>query len=275
MVSQSTVNELRLMIANEKQVHSKKSGRLVKTEASFAVVESTAEQKEAYIRGLRHLVEVLEAICKVEPCEALAATEPEKREIIVKCFGRYGAEALLLAAVPGGVLWTDDLAQAGLARSEHGVSRVWTQFVIWTRADSGMVGPETLFDASAKLLGYGYSFTNSNPQIIRQAGVIAEWKVNSQPLSQALSVFAEESIDLEQILQLAAGFLALLYQESPHSTTKANITLKTLENIAKKKGGIQGIHALRKALPTVFRLNVVGLTDAAKTIDAWLKSRCL
>ena len=95
--------------------------------------------------------------------------------------------------------------------------------------------------------------------------------MDSWPLSQALSVFAKESVDLEQILQLAAGFLTLLYQESLLSTTKANITVKILENIAKKKGGIQGIHALRKALPSIFGLNVLGLRDAAITIDSWLK----
>ena len=272
VVSQSTVNELRLMIANEEQVHSKESGRLVKTEAGFAAVESTAEQKEAYIRGLRHLVEVLEANCKVEPCEALAAIEPKKREIIVKCFGRYGAEALLLAAVPGGVLWTDDLAQAGRAKREHSVSRVWTQFIIGTRAESGLVDPETFFEVSAKLLGYGYSFTSQSPEIVRQAGVIAEWKVDNWPLSQALSVFAGESVDLEQILWLAAGFLKLLYQEALLSATKANITVKILENIAKKKGGLQGIHNLHKALPRIFGLNVLGLRDVTTTIAAWLKN---
>ena len=272
VVSTSTVNELRQMIANEAQVHSKQSGRLVKTETGHAFEESTAEQKKAGIEKLRHLVEVLEANCKVEPCEALAAMEPEKRETIIKCFGRYGAEAVLLAAVPGGVLWTDDLAQAGIARSEHGVSRVWTQFVIGARAESGMVNPETFLNASAQLIGYRYSFTISNPQIVRQAGVIAEWKVDSWPLSQALSVFAEESVDLEQILPLAAGFLTLLYQESFLSTTKTNITVKILENIAKKKGGIQGIRDIRKSLPNIFGLNVVGLMDATETVDAWLKS---
>ena len=271
VVSRNTVNELRQMIANEVQVHSRASEQLVKTETGYAFVERTAEQKEAYIGKLRHLVEVLEATCKVESCEALAAMEPEKRETIIKCFGRYGAEALLLAAGPGGVLWTDDLAQAELARSEHGVSRVWTQFVIGARAESGVVDLETFFDASAKLLGYGYSFTSSNPQIVRQAGVIAEWQVDGWPLSQALSVFAEESVDLEQILPLAAGFLTLLYQESLLSTTKANITVKLLENIAEKKEGIQGIRALRKALPSIFGVNVLGLMDATDTVDAWLK----
>ena len=272
VVSQNTVSELRQMIANEVQFRSKQLGVLRKTETGHAFEERTAEQKKADIEKLRHLVEMVEANCKVKPCEALAAMEPEKRETLVNLLGQYGAEAVLLAAVPGGVLWTDDLAQAELARSEHGVSRVWTQFVIGARAESGVVDLETFFDASAKLLGYGYSFTSSNPQIVRQAGVIAEWKVDSWPLSQALSVFAEESVDLEQILPLAAEFLRLLYQESLLSTTKANITVKILENIAKKKGGIQGIHALREALPSIFGLNVVGLMDATETVDAWLKS---
>ena len=102
--------------------------------------------------------------------------------------------------------------------------------------------------------------------------MVAEWKVDSWPLSQALAVFAEESVDLDQILQLAAGFLTLLYKESLLSTTKANVTVKILENIARKEEGIQGIRALRKALPNIFGLNFLGLGEAAATIDAWLKS---
>ena len=271
VVSTNTVNELRQMIANEERVNSKRSGRLLKTETGYAMIESTAEEKADYIGKLRHLVEVVEARCKVEPCEALAAMKPEKRETLVKLLGQYGAEAVLLAAVLGGVLWTDDLAQAGLARSEHDVSRVWTQFVIRARAESGLVDPETFLDMSAKLLGYGYHFPSPDPQIVRQAGVIAEWKMDSWPLSQALSVFAEESVGLEQILHLAAGFLALLYQESLLSTTKVNITVKILENIVKKNGRIQEIRDLREALPSIFGLNVVGLMDATANIDAWLK----
>ena len=106
---------------------------------------------------------------------------------------------------------------------------------------------------------------------MRQAGIIAEWKVDGWPLSQALSTFAEESVDLVQMLQLAAEFLGLLYRESILPQTKMNITIKILENIAKRKGGIQGIQHLPKALPRLFGVNVIGLTDAVETIKAWLK----
>ena len=243
---------------------------MLKTETGHALVERTAEQKESYIKKLRHLVEVLEANCRTESCKSLAAMEPQKRETLVKGFGLYGAEAILLSAVPGAVLWTDDHVQAGLARGEYGVSRLWTQFVIGACAESGIVNPEAFLDASAKLLGYGYYFTSNNPQIVRQAGIIAEWKVGGWPLSQALLAFAEESVDLTRMLQLAAEFLRLLYQESLLPQTKVNITLKILENIKKRKGGIQGIRNLNKALPRIFGINVVGLADATKTIEAWL-----
>ena len=270
VVSKSTVNELRQMIANESRVHSGESGVMVKTETGHALLERTAEQKESYIKSLRHLVEMLEANCKIESCKSLAAMGPEKRETLVKGFGQYGAEAILLSVVPGAVLWTDDHVQAGLARGEHGVSRVWTQFVIGACAESGVVNPEVFLDASAKLLGYGYYFTSINPQIVRQAGVIAEWKVDDWPLSQVLSAFAEEAVDLMQMLQVAAGFLRLLYQESVLPQTKVNITVKILENIAKREGGIQAIQSLPKALPIIFGVNVVGLADATATIEAWL-----
>ena len=152
------------------------------------------------------------------------------------------------------------------------MSRVWTQFVIGACVDSGMLEPEAYFDASAKLLGFEYYFTSVNPQIIRQAGVIAEWKIDAWPFSQALSVFALESVDLEQALQLASGFLRLLYRESILPETKVNVTVRILEQVAKRNGGINGIQALHKALPIIFGLNVVGLVDATDTIEGWLRS---
>ncbi len=271
VVSRGTVNELRQMIANESLVRERKSGVLIKTETGLALVERTTEQKEAYIKSLRHLVEVLEANCKIESCKSLAAMDPKKRETLVKGFGQYGAEAILLSAVPGAVLWTDDHVQATLARNEHGVSRVWTQFAIGACTESGVVNPEAYLDASAKLLGYGYHFTGENPEIVRHAGVIAEWKVDGWPLSQALSSFAEETVDLMPMLRLAAGFLSLLHQESILPQTKMNITVKILENIAKREGGFQGIQRLHKVLPIFFGINVIGLADATATIEAWLR----
>ena len=135
---------------------------------------------------------------------------------------------------------------------------------------SAQIPDYTLTASSAKLFGYGYYFTGQNANIIRHAGTIAEWKIDRWPFSQALSTFAEEGLDLMQVLQLAGDFIRLLYQESLLPESENAIMIKILENIAKKKGGVQGIGYLLGALPAIFGVNVIGLTRATETINSWL-----
>ena len=272
VVSQGTVNEIRRMISDDSWFRGGTTGMIFKTETGIAVQEDTDEGKSAYIQRLRDLVKVLETTCRVESSTSLAEVVPESRKTLVDGFGHYGAESILLSSVPGALLWTDDHVQAQLARQSYGVSRVWTQFVIRAYVDSGIVEPAAFFDASAKFLGFDYHFTSASPEIIRHAGMMADWKIDSWPLSQALSVFGSDLVDLEQIRQLAAGFLKLLYQESILPETKTNVTVRVLENMATKDGGIQGIEMLKRALPSILGVNVVGLADATRTIDGWLKA---
>ena len=271
VVSANTVAELRRMIADKIPHHSRESQVLLKADSGHASWERSSKEKMASIEKLRNLVHILETACEVRPCVVLAELEPKKRDILIQAFGRYGAETILLACMPEAVLWTDDLVQAKLAGTEYGVSHVWTQFVIEKCAESNIVRPEVFLEASAKLLGYGYSFTAKSPDIIRQAAVIAEWKIDEWPFSQALSFFAEEPADLMQVIMLTAHFLKLLYQEPLPLESRKIITEKILENIAGKEGGIQGIFDLRRnLLPIIFGLNVVGLAQVIETIDAWL-----
>ena len=273
VVSLGTVNELRMMITNKSLFHNKESGFMGKTVSGYAFTKSTEEQYESQIKSLRHLVKVLETNCKIESCNALATLEPCRRETIVKIVGQYGAEAILLSASPGAVLWTDDQAQAMVAKGEHGVSRVWTQLMIETCVDSGLVETGVYLDASAKLFGYGFYFTSINAEVIRQAGMGSNWRTDTWPLSKVLSVFAEESVELDQLLHLAAGFLKLLFLETLLDTTRQSITVEILDNIAKQEGGLQGIASLKNALPGYFGINYVGLEKANDVIETWQKGK--
>jgi hypothetical protein len=75
------------------------------------------------------------------------------------------------------------------------------------------------------------------------------------------------------VMQLAAGFLQLLYLESLLPTTQNAVTVQILEHIAKRQNSIAAIRGLRNALPRIFGLNIVGLVSAVQTIDAWLHSK--
>jgi tetratricopeptide (TPR) repeat protein len=272
VLSQATDNDLREMIANEARTAVHQSGVFLKTEDGYGFVENEGGSKKAYLEELRKLVQSLETKCKVVTCRALAALEPERRDALIGGFGNHGAEAILLATTPGTVLWTDDHIQALVARNDHGVLRVWTQLVIGERVDSGAIDVELLNDASARLLGFRYFFTAVTPQILRTAAVIADWKVDKWPLNQALEEFEKEYLELAVVMQLAAGFLKLVYIECLPDT-QAAVTIRILEHVAKRNRGMAAIRVLRDAVPRIFGLNVLGVSSALETINAWIKSK--
>jgi hypothetical protein len=261
------------MIANEKMLLTNQAGIFMKTEEGYRLVQQTGEQKKAYLDQLKDLVTFLETRCKVVPCLALAAVEPERREVLINFFGQYGAESIILASAPGSVLWTDDHVQANLARNEYGVRRVWTQLVIGYKVDSGLLDANKYFDASARLVGFRYFFTSVNIGILKQAAVLADWKTEGWPLKQALEVFEDASIDLWVAMQLAAGFLKVVYAEGLLAGTQNVMMVRILEHIAKRDGGIPAIKALRNVLHKIFGLNIIGMVAAMETIDAWLKGK--
>lgn len=127
-------------------------------------------------------------------------------------------------------------------------------------------------ETSAKLLGFGYVFTIVNPQVLKAAASLAGWKRDIWPLKHALAVFEDASLDLTVALQLTAGFLVALYQDSLLSDVQGPITARVLEHLAKRNGGLEGIRRLKAALPQRFGVNLLGLMVAAKTIDAWLNA---
>ena len=270
IVSQSTVSKLRQMLVNQVKLESRESGVLVKSESGFQMVENSPERNSEYIERVRGLIRVIEKKCRIVPCPALAAIDPEERNTLIKAFGQHGAESIVFASVPRTVLWTDDHIQAVFARQEYGVKHVWTQLVVGARADSGAVESKVYFDVSAKLAGFGYFFTSMDPQILRYAGDLACWKVDEWPFAQALALLEHDSIDIKTAVQVTTAFLPLLYKEKLLLDPKSAVTLRMLDHLSNKKDGFVGILALKKVLPRIFGLNVLGETAANQTIDAWL-----
>ena len=270
VVSQGTVSELRNMVANQVRLESRESGVFVKAENGLGLIESSPERQDEYIRKIRRLIRTLEDKCRVVACTALAAFDPEERNTLIKAFGQHGAESMILASVPGTILWTDDYIQAVLGRREYGVKRVWTQLVVGARTEAGALEPKVYFDVSARLAGFRYFFTSMNPQIFRYAGELTEWKVDEWPFTQVLGSLEDDSVDLGPAVQLVAVFLQLLYKEGLLLDTQSAVTLRVLNHLSKKKDGIAGILGLRRALPRIFGVNVAGENAASETIDAWL-----
>jgi hypothetical protein len=134
---------------------------------------------------------------------------------------------------------------------------------------------QSLLRYTAKLIGYGYTFTSPSLPTLIAAAEIAEWNKSRRPLSQALAQLGRESIELRDAAQLAVSFLPRVYRQSILDERRRAITLELLDQIGSRTGGGQMIHAIRRAVPQVFGLDVIGAEAAVSAIDGWLKSRTI
>lgn len=270
-VSQATIGELHELLRRERLTTGDGAGVLSKVDGRYALYEDTNASQTARIQKLEKFIGEVTRRCKVVGCLALASLESDKRLTLVKGCGQYGAESMLLASAPGTVLWTDDHTLARVAKGEFGARRVWTQVVLQSLTLSGQIEAKIFFEASARLLGWGYTFTSPSAPALEQAGVLASWNPGERPLKQALEIFCDVSLSLIDSLRLAAAFLVVVYSGRHLPETERVVAAAMLEKLARRQGGMKGIRALVEALPRLLGVNVIGCQKAQDDIRAWLK----
>ncbi len=95
---------------------------------------------------------------------AISTLTRPQREDLTASFGLHGAESILLASMPGQVLWTDDSVLANAARDQFGVRRIWTQAALMGRVQAGALEASALATAATKLAGWGLHFHHPEPR---------------------------------------------------------------------------------------------------------------
>ena len=218
-------------------------------------------------------VEKLPAPTEVSPRDAILAVNILRSQGIVDLFGQHGAESILLASEPGSVLWTDDLTVAGYAKEFGSVKRIWTQLMLQHLKLQGRFEEDGYIEATAKLAGWGYFFTSITANSVLAAGRMANWNPGKWPLKQTVDYFHVESIAQIEIVNLTNELIVRIYREALPPETSNSLTVRLLENLSRRKDGREIILAIRRAVPRIFGLDVLGATNAARTINAWLAAK--
>jgi hypothetical protein len=217
----------------------------------------------------------VKSVSSVLGCVELAKLDKQRRDVTIKALGEGGAESIILAAKPGHLLWTDDCRLGGFARTEHGVKSAWTQVVLQWAALHGYISEQKFFKSSARLIGFGYSFTSPSLPVLIAAAEIADWDRSRWPFSQALNQLGTESIQLREAASLTVSFLERVYRESILDERRRAITLALMDKLGDRSGGPSIVQEIKKAVPIAFGLNALGAAAAVSTIGAWLKSRTI
>ena len=212
------------------------------------------------------------AICTIVDGGAIATLTTSQREELIGHFGRHGAESIVLASMPGHVLWTDDRVVANVARTEFGVRRIWTQSAFMARVQAGSLPASELATAGTKLAGWGYTFTTPSLENLMRAGAVSQWDYEQFPLKQALDLFATDTVRMPDAVILAAELIVNLFADSNLRLIRAAVIGRLLDRLAARRGGREAIDALSRSLPIRFGLDLIGARELADTIRGWMAS---
>jgi hypothetical protein len=139
----------------------------------------------------------------------------------------------------------------------------------------GYISEQKFFKSSARLIGFGYSFTSPSLPVLIAAAEIADWDRSRWPFSQALNQLGTDSIQLREAASLTVSFLERVYRESILDERRRAITLALMDKLGDRSGGPSIVQEIKKAVPIAFGLNALGAAAAVSTIGAWLKSRTI
>lgn len=255
------------------RIFSGPGGTLLFRDGKHILYEETTEEKENRNRKDEEFVKFIEKAAELRSAPGLAAVEPEKREALRKFFGSYGAESMALASDPDFVLWTDDLIQAQTSAQEFGVRRVWTQLVLGTLTDVGLLTADEYSEASANLVGMEFATTVFDSASMLAAVKLTGWSVEKRPATQIMKIFADPRADLQSLLRTYIGFIAMLFREPVTPETRCSLARAFLDTLACRPESMELLNSLRKLSSRVFGINEIGRAQFDQCFDRWLKTR--
>jgi tetratricopeptide (TPR) repeat protein len=220
-----------------------------------------------------HLADVADrvaSICTIADAGVVVTLSRSQREELIGHFGLHGAESIMLAAMPGHVLWTDDRVLANVARNDFGVRRIWTQSAFMALVQTGCLEAAELATATTKLAGWGYTFTTPSLETLMRAGAVAEWECDLFPLKQALDQFSTDSIRMPDAVILAGELIVHIVADQNLRSIRTSVIGRLLDRLAMRRGGREAIEALPRSLPIRFGLDLIGARELDDTIRGWM-----
>jgi len=271
LVSEHTISEMRRAV-NDYAGPGGRTGMGMEGHR-YLVSELSPEAVTSQRQYFESLLEKVRSRCTVVGCPEFAAVSPGKRKFLIDSVGEHGAHSILLASAPGRVLWADDYGVAVLAMHEFGVRRVWTQVVLQERAEAGAISADTFIEATAKLLGWRYYFTSPSVPALVRAGSKADWNPDRWPLSGALEIYSDSGITARDAVALAVTFILHYANEVVLPQVRSAVTVRILEQLARRGEGLAPVGVLLRALPSAFGLNLIRASELIQVVNAWIANR--
>lgn len=270
-ITQGTWEELRSTLIDD-IVSTGRRGTMIYRADGYSFEEETASASDLRREEDEAFLSSIQANVTVVPAEQLATQTHELRDTLVKYLGEYGAEAAAVASGTGCLLWTDDSQVAAAAQSLLGARRVWTQIVLISFVEAGVMTREDYATSVAKLIGMKYSGVFFDSRCVLESARLAEYRPSRFPLVQMAETFATTTAPPEGLIKTFLEFFVLMQQEPLLFHKRSLVTGSLLDALWANPNTNQYVLPLRKMGTRLFGLNVIAEAEFAAAFDAWFTS---
>jgi hypothetical protein len=151
--------------------------------------------------------------------------------------------------------------------------RVWTQLLLGTLADEGLISPAEYIDASARLIGMEFITTTFDALSLLAGFRLAGWVSHVRPAEQFVKIFAAPQTNVQALFMIFVGFVQALFKEPIACSNRCAITRSLLDGLGRGSEGAVLLTSLRQCVARVFGINIVGQMQFEKCYDQWLRHR--
>jgi DNA-binding PadR family transcriptional regulator/tetratricopeptide (TPR) repeat protein len=249
-----------------------KGGTLAYRDEKYVLEEEDTQSAAQRKAEDQAFLDSFQANVEIVPARELASIEPKTRDLVVKYLGRYGAQTVVLAGKPGVVMWCDDVLESQLATTIFGGRSAWTQMILVSLTEAGILAETEYRKIVAKLIGMGFTSVYFDARCVLESTKLSEYRIGRFPLKQMIEVFQQANSPANDLLRQFLGFFVLLQQEPSLIQQKSLVIHAFLNALWRNPATHDSVLSLRSVSAKLFGLNVVAEAEFNRLFHGWLKS---
>ncbi len=169
-------------------------------------------------------------------------------------------------------MWCDDAPQSQLSAETFGGRRAWTQMILLSLTEAGILQPDEYTKAVAKMIGMGFTTIFFDAKCVLESAKLAEFRTSRFPLKQMLEVFQNVSSTPPVLVRQFLEFFVVLQGEPILPPQKALIVRAFLDSLWRNAATHGMVLSLRSMSARLFGLNVIAETEFNAFFDSWFGS---